>query len=114
MLDIHTNNLVESWHNILKTRYLKGSRKQRPDMLVYILLDEALESIRLKVLLALNGFQSRRTNLAEQNQLEKCNLIPSEIAIPLVSHRYATEGFKESGEEIFVVTGFAWFLVSVP
>ncbi|RKF78177.1 hypothetical protein GcM3_066028 [Golovinomyces cichoracearum] len=102
MLDIHTNNLVESWHNILKSRYLKGARKQRPDMLVHILLDEAIESIKLKVLLALNGFQTRRTNLAEQNQIEKSHSIPSEIAMALISHSYASEESDESGEEIFV------------
>lgn len=92
MLDIHTNNLVESWHNVLKSRYLKGARRQRADMLVHILLDEVLESIRLKVLLALNGFQRRRSNLAEQNQQEKCNSIPSELAMNLVSHMHAQDG----------------------
>lgn len=57
MLDIHINNLVGSWHKFLKSRYLEGARRQRTDMLVNILLDEVLESISLKVLLTLNGFQ---------------------------------------------------------
>ncbi|TQS33669.1 hypothetical protein Golomagni_05977 [Golovinomyces magnicellulatus] len=67
MLDIHTNNLVESWHNILKLRFLKGARKQHPDMLVYILLDESIEIIRLKFLLVFTGslVQKARSLLPE-------------------------------------------------
>ena len=102
IIDVHTNNLVESWHNILKSRFLKGARKQRPDMLVHLLLNEAIENIRLKVLLALNGFQTRRTCLAEQNQLDKSNSISSEKAMTLISHLISADECVESGEEKFV------------
>lgn len=68
MFEIHTNSLDESWHNSLKSRYLKGVRKQRVDMHIHGLLSEVLESIRLKILLVTNGFQRRTTNLAELNQ----------------------------------------------
>ena len=99
--EIHTYNLVESWHNILKSSFLKGARKQRPDMLVH-LLNVAIESIRLKILLALNGFQTRRTCLAEQNQLDKCNSTSFEKAMTLVSRCNSAEKCDESGEMIFV------------
>ena len=71
-------------------------------MLMHILLDEAIESIRLKVLLALNGFQIRRTSLAEQNQLEKSNSISSEKAMTLVTQRHESEECDEPRDGIFV------------
>ena len=63
MMEVHTKNLVESWHNILKNVYLKGSRKQRPDMLAYRLVEEVLHELRSKFALTLNGFIRRRINL---------------------------------------------------
>ena len=102
ILEIHTNKLVDSWHNVLILSFLKGARKQRPDMLVHLLLNEAIESIRRKVLLAINGFQTRRTCLAEQNQLDKCNSISFEKAMTLVSRCNSAEKCDESGEMIFV------------
>ena len=65
MLEIHTNNLVESWHNVLKSVYLKSARKERTDILVYRLLREVLVNLRWKVAQVTNGLQRRRTNVAE-------------------------------------------------
>ncbi|KAI7855669.1 hypothetical protein BDC45DRAFT_86332 [Circinella umbellata] len=36
----HTNNLVESWHNRLKTFYLGKARNHRVDRIIYILTDK--------------------------------------------------------------------------
>ena len=80
MQEIHTNNLVESWHNILKSVYLRSARKQRPDLLVYKLLREALMDLRLKVANVLNGFGRRQMCQAEIDQLNKCNAIADEDA----------------------------------
>lgn len=49
MLEIYTNSLVESWHNILNSLYLEGARKQRIDILAYRLLEEAFKDLRIKV-----------------------------------------------------------------
>ncbi|KAI9468441.1 MAG: hypothetical protein EXX96DRAFT_105766 [Benjaminiella poitrasii] len=35
-----TNNYIESWHNQLKTMYLKRKRNRRVDRLVYILVND--------------------------------------------------------------------------
>lgn len=65
MLKIHTYNLVESYHNVLKILYLKRIRNQRFDILVSRLLEEALKDLRIKVAFPQNEFLRRRTNLAE-------------------------------------------------
>lgn len=71
-------------------------------MLVHLLLNEAIESIRLNILLALNGFQTRRTCLAEQNQLDKCKTISFEKAMTLVSRCNSAEECDECREVIFL------------
>ena len=102
MLEIHTNNLVESWHNILKTVYLKGARKQRIDSLVHKLLKEVLVDLRLKFALISNGFQRRRTNLVEQKQLDECNSIPDSIANGFVERSFDNDTQESLGEDITV------------
>ena len=49
MLEINTNNHIEAWHNILKSRYLGSCRKQRTDILVHLLLREVLPDYRINV-----------------------------------------------------------------
>ena len=71
MLDIQTNNFVESWYSVLKGTYLKGVRKQRTDFLVQKLLDEVLPDMRKKVALVLSGFTTRPLKLTEKNQQDK-------------------------------------------
>ena len=46
MQDVHTNNLIETWHNVLKSVYLKDSRKHRTDLLMHRLLNEVLIDLR--------------------------------------------------------------------
>ena len=102
MLEIHTNNLVESWHNILKSVYLKGTRKQRTDILVYRPLEEVLKDLRIKVALTQNGFLRRRTNLVEQRQQDESNLISDEVALRYVTRFYSSENSDEIVEKISV------------
>ena len=91
MQDVHANNLIESWHNVLKSVYLKETRKQRTDLLVHRLLNEVLNDLRKKVTQISLGFQSRRTNLAEGKQHDLCRAIPDEVALNLVCRSFSSE-----------------------
>ena len=102
MLKIHTNNLVESWHNILKIVYLKGTRQQKTDILVYRLLEEVLKNLRIKVALTQNGVLRRRTNLVDQTQQDESNLISDEVALRYVTRFYSSENSDEIVEKISV------------
>ena len=105
-MEVHTNNLVESWHNILKNVYLKGARKQRPDMLVYRLVEEVLQELRSKIALTLNGFIRRRINLAEQKQLDESDAISDEAAVNMVSRTIKSDESNLCVEEIQVCSFF--------
>ncbi|KAL9558768.1 hypothetical protein MBANPS3_000755, partial [Mucor bainieri] len=64
----HTSNLIESYHNQLKTYYLGRVRSLRVDRLVYLLssvvtLDYQQESVRVKF-----GIQSSRLSKAEEKK----------------------------------------------
>lgn len=106
MLDIHTNNLVESWHSILKMTYLRGFRKQRTDMLVYRLLREVLPDLRLKISRILRGFERRKLNSAERKQLDRCNAISSDTANVFVKRCLASLGSDDDYVEIITVRSF--------
>lgn len=56
ILEIRRNNLVESCHNILQSVHLKGTRKQRVDILVNRLLEEVLKDLWIKVAFTPNVF----------------------------------------------------------
>lgn len=105
MVGIQTNNFVESWHSILKMKYLQGFRKQRTDILVYRLLREVLPDLRLKVARILRGFERRRFTDVEQKQLQKCDDISNESASLMVKRSIApTEG--DEYVEIITVRSF--------
>lgn len=101
-MEIHTKNLVESWHNTLKNVYLKGARKKRTDILLYTLAEEMLQVIRRIIAFTLNDFQRRRTSLAEQRQLDESVAIPDEIALKLASRSFNCKETEVSTEEMYV------------
>lgn len=105
MEDINTNNLTESWHNRLKTVYLKNARKQRPDFLVYKLLREALIDLRLKVAKAANGLGCRRMCQAEISQYNKCNAIALQDAENYIIHPSLAEDCEDV-EKVILVKSF--------
>lgn len=83
VIEIHTNNFVESWYNTLKSLYLKGARKQHIDILVCRLIDEIPLKMRRKRALTLDSFR-RRTKLAEPRQLDKSIAISNKTTSLLV------------------------------
>lgn len=47
--NMETNNYVESWHNRLKTTYLKRKPNRRVDRLIYVLVKDIKEDFRQNV-----------------------------------------------------------------
>ena len=102
MLDINTNNYVESWHNTIKSGYLNGLRKQRTDILVHLLLREVLSDFRVKVARVSIGLERRRLSNSEKAQLQKWKEISLETAASLVRHSVVESGDAEFSEVILV------------
>ncbi|KAI0995090.1 hypothetical protein K3495_g13091, partial [Podosphaera aphanis] len=106
MLCIQTNNLVESWHSILKMNYLRGFRKQRTDMLVYRLLREILPDLRLKVSLVQRGVTGRKMDFHEKMQFQCCSSISSDMASQIVKRYVAPHGEYDDYVEVISVRSF--------
>lgn len=102
MLEINTNNYIEAWHNVLKSRYLGSCRKQRTDILVHLLLREVLPDYRIKVARVTMGLDRRRLTDSEKAQLKKCTDLSSEKAASLVRHSVIEMGEAEYSEVILV------------
>ncbi|KAI7846621.1 hypothetical protein BDC45DRAFT_583432 [Circinella umbellata] len=56
-VQFHTNNLIESWHNQLKTHYLKRTRKHRIDYIVWVLTQVVDCAYRQSILQVFHGFE---------------------------------------------------------
>ena len=102
MLEINTNNHIEAWHNVLKSRYLGSYRKQRTDTLVHLLLREVLPEYRIKVARVTTGLERRRQTDSEKAQLKKCTELSSERAASLVRHSVVKVGEAGYSESILV------------
>ncbi|KAI8136545.1 hypothetical protein BJV82DRAFT_475823, partial [Fennellomyces sp. T-0311] len=63
---INTNNYVEAWHRHLKEVYMSGLRRQRVDVLMYLLWDLVLPDLMQDHLHIANHFQRRTMNKAER------------------------------------------------
>ncbi|KAF9578689.1 hypothetical protein BGW38_005400, partial [Lunasporangiospora selenospora] len=62
--DVNTNNYVESWHNNLKSHFVKYNRHPRHDTLVYILVHDALS-------LCASDIYKTQLNLGKQTKSER-------------------------------------------
>ncbi|KAI9310053.1 hypothetical protein BX666DRAFT_1830609, partial [Dichotomocladium elegans] len=47
--NMETNNYVESWHNQLKTIYMRRKQNHRLDALIFLLVDEISFDIRWEI-----------------------------------------------------------------
>ena len=79
----NTNNLIESYHNQLKTNYLGRSRSLRVDRLVYLLSQVLSLDYRQENVKAMFGFASIRLTKEEEKR-KKAFLIPSDDAFNMV------------------------------
>jgi len=59
---VHTNNYTESWHRILKTRYLPPPERRRMDEVVQIFRDDVLPSYQRNSARVDLGFERQTTN----------------------------------------------------
>ena len=105
-MEIHTNNLVESWHSILKSNYLRGYRRQRTDVLVYRLLREVLPDLRLKIARIIRGFEKRKLDAAEERQLTRCNELSSVEAARYVQRCLVALESDDDFAEVITVKSF--------
>lgn len=71
-------------------------------MLVYRLVKKFLVDLQFKVLLAPNGFQGRRMNLAEQSERDKSTTILPDIATSFFTRFFGRETSDGSGKETYV------------
>ncbi|KAG2216820.1 hypothetical protein INT45_013892 [Circinella minor] len=98
---MQTNNYVESWHNQLKSCYLKRKRTHRLDVLVEVLVEEVAFDIKHKVSrLSVNvgrmGALERRFRVNEiKAEKEKRMPSPSNI-IRLVDEEYSVQSFENN------------------
>lgn len=84
MLNINTNNNIESKHSNLKMNSLGKDRKIRPDAFVYKLIEEILPELSWKVLRVAVGLEGRRMAMTESHQLDKCMKIPMETGFEYI------------------------------
>lgn len=99
MLEINTNNYIETWHNTLKSSYLGRFRKQRTDILIHLVLREVLPDFRIKVAI---GLERRRLSDAEKAQGRKFNELSTETATSLVRLSVVEVGEADYFEVIMV------------
>ena len=106
MLNINTNNYVESWHNQLKTGYLRNSRKKRIDVLVHIPLRKVLPDFKLKIGRVCLGLDKRRLSNAERKQLEKAMELDHDLAKSMINRIIDSEG-EDYMFKLFIVKSFS-------
>ncbi|OAV86605.1 hypothetical protein PTTG_29812 [Puccinia triticina 1-1 BBBD Race 1] len=59
---VHTNNYVESWHNILKSKFIPGPERRRIDVVIQIFKSEVLPRFQKDNYCVEMGFRKQRTN----------------------------------------------------
>ena len=67
---MNTNNYVEAWHRTLKEAYLGKLKRQRADVLVYILWDNVLNDImaeHVQTRLRIRASISNQSEVARRN-----------------------------------------------
>ncbi|KAI0992809.1 hypothetical protein K3495_g15375 [Podosphaera aphanis] len=92
MLNININNLIELWHRSLKIEYLGSVRKQRIDLLVYLLLEDILPDFCVKVGRIINGLDNPRRSDTEQKQLVLSVALANEIASSFIRQEAVPRG----------------------
>lgn len=74
-----TNNYVESWHRCLKNVYIPTLKKERLDVLVYVLWTAVLGDLMTAHVCVSNGLQKRVWTQAEKARKKEADAIPGKI-----------------------------------
>ncbi|PHZ13386.1 uncharacterized protein RHIMIDRAFT_291131 [Rhizopus microsporus ATCC 52813] len=80
----HTNNLIESYHNQLKTFYLGRSRSLRVDCLVYLLFQVVVLDYLQDTIEAVHGFGGFRLRANEEKKRRAAYCIDYHVACSIV------------------------------
>ena len=98
MLEINTTNYVESWHAMLKRFHLGGTRKQRPDNLIYTPQNNAMHDINVRVGRILPLFDKKPKSKAEKDQFNLAEGVAIEKGHEMVSS-FEKSRVNELGED---------------
>ncbi|KAJ8651299.1 hypothetical protein O0I10_013212, partial [Lichtheimia ornata] len=79
-----TNNYVESWHRCLKNVYIPTLKKERLDVLVYVLWTAVLGDLMTAHVCVSNGLQKRVWTQSEKARKKEADAIPEEEAEDLL------------------------------
>ncbi|KAI7853224.1 hypothetical protein BDC45DRAFT_158887 [Circinella umbellata] len=72
----HTKNLIESWHDQLKTHYLKRTRKHRIDYIIWFLTQVVDCAYRQSILQVFHGFEDMSLTKEEKKRhTQRMNLM---------------------------------------
>lgn len=82
--NLDTNNYIESWHRHLKEVYMARIKKQRVDVLVYLLWDVVLPDFMQDHLKYTAGISTARENDAEWFRRERANAYSDDEAQALI------------------------------
>ena len=81
----HTNNLIESYHNQLKSNYFGRSRNTRVDRIIYILSHVVIVDYRQEALQMQIGSKKFYLSPQEKQRQEKVNEIDIEKAVYIIT-----------------------------
>ncbi|KAL0077596.1 hypothetical protein J3Q64DRAFT_1613443, partial [Phycomyces blakesleeanus] len=80
----HINNLIESYHNQLKTFYLGRARSLRVDRLIYLLAKVLTLDYRQEKVKTLYEFQSVRLTYKEEQKRQNVYMLDRSTAMKMV------------------------------
>lgn len=81
---ILTNNYIEAWHGVLKGKHLGNRRKQRVDLLVHILVHEALPDLRQRMAKVSKAVNARTRTVEEDKRYKAAHQLPIHTAQAMV------------------------------
>ncbi|KAG2216254.1 hypothetical protein INT45_013797, partial [Circinella minor] len=84
-IHFHTNNLIESWHNQLKTHYLKKTRKHRIDYIVWLITQVVDCVYRQSILQVFHGFEDVSLTKEEKKQHQTAYELDDDTAAEYIS-----------------------------
>ncbi|KAL0582105.1 hypothetical protein ABG067_008213, partial [Albugo candida] len=80
----HTNNLIESYHNQLKSFYIGRSRQLRVDYLIYLLSSVVIADYRLESIKSMYGVKEINLTMDEEKKKKKAFELDYDIANAMV------------------------------
>lgn len=103
----HTNNLIESYHNKLKTIYLGRSRNLRVDRLVYMLSQIVILDYRQEALqtligirpVALNAREKKRKSTADSIDIQEASLMITTVS----DNTFTCKSFNPDSDNIYEI-----------